>query len=96
VGAMQSLGLSRSKATQADRSPSSPSQLLKDEQFCRQHLRSLQGRVRGDYRNVGTSVVGGMIVGFYFNPVTGQCVQLASANNRVVAARDIGTNPRCR
>ena len=28
------------------------------------------------YRNVGTSVAGGMIVGFYFNPVTGECVQL--------------------
>jgi hypothetical protein len=48
------------------------------------------------YRNVGTPVVGGMIVGIYFNPVTGECVQLASANNRVVDARDIGTNPRCR
>jgi anti-sigma factor RsiW len=48
------------------------------------------------YRNVGTLVVRGMIVGIYFNPATGECVQLASANNRVVDARDIGTNPRCR
>jgi hypothetical protein len=48
------------------------------------------------YRNVGTSVVGGMIVGIYFNPVIGECAQLASANNRVVDARDVGTDPHCR
>jgi hypothetical protein len=48
------------------------------------------------YRNVGTSAVGGMIVGIYFNPVTGECVQLASANNRVVDAHQIGSDRRCR
>jgi hypothetical protein len=48
------------------------------------------------YRNVGTSVAGGVIVGTYFNPVTGECVQLASGNNRLVDARDIGKDPRCR
>jgi hypothetical protein len=59
-------------------------------------VQALTAMASRGYRNVGTSVVGGMIVGFYFNPVTGECVQLASANNRVVEARDIGTNPRCR
>ena len=48
------------------------------------------------YRNVGTSVVGGAIAGIYFNPETRECVQLTSVNARVVDARDIGTEPRCR
>jgi hypothetical protein len=48
------------------------------------------------YRNVGTSVAGGAIAGFYFNPQTGECVQLTSVNGRVVDARDIGTDRRCR
>jgi hypothetical protein len=48
------------------------------------------------YRNVGTSAAGGTIAGIYFNPQTGECVQLTSVNNRVVDARDIGTDPRCR
>lgn len=47
------------------------------------------------YRNVGTSVAGGMIVGTYFNPVTGECVELANANNRVVAAHPARSS-RCR
>jgi hypothetical protein len=37
-----------------------------------------------------------MIVGIYFNAVTRECVQVASANNRVVDARDIGFERRCR
>jgi hypothetical protein len=48
------------------------------------------------YRNVGTSATGGAIAGIYFNPATGECVQLTSINGRVVDARDIGTEPRCR
>jgi hypothetical protein len=48
------------------------------------------------YRNVGTSAAGGAIAGIYFNPQTGECVQLTSVNNRVVDARDIGTDRRCR
>jgi hypothetical protein len=48
------------------------------------------------YRNVGTSTTGGAIAGIYFNPQTGECVQLTSVNNRVVDARDIGTDRRCR
>ncbi len=48
------------------------------------------------YRNVGTSVAGGAIAGIYFNPETRQCVQLTSVNGRVVDARDIGTDRRCR
>ncbi len=59
-------------------------------------VQALTAMASRGYRNVGTSVVGGMVVGFYFNPVTGECVQLAGANNRVVEARDIGTDPRCR
>jgi hypothetical protein len=61
-----------------------------------QPVQALTAMASRGYRNVGTSVVGGLIVGFYFNPVTGECVQLTSANNRVVDAHDIGTNPRCR
>jgi hypothetical protein len=48
------------------------------------------------YRNVGTSVAGGMIVGIYFNPATRECVQVTSANNRVVDVRDNITDRRCR
>ncbi len=59
-------------------------------------VQALTAMASRGYRNVGTSAVGGMIAGFYFNPETGECVQLTSANNRVVDARDIGTNPRCR
>ena len=58
-----------------------------------QALAAMQSR---GYRNVGSSVAGGMIVGIYFNPVTGECVQLTSANNRVVDARDNITDRRCR
>ena len=58
-----------------------------------QALAAMQSR---GYRNVGTSAVGGMIVGIYFNPVTGECVQLTSASNRVVDARDNITDRRCR
>jgi hypothetical protein len=58
-----------------------------------QALTAMQAR---GYRNVGTSAVGGMIVGIYFNPVTQECVQLTSANNRVVDARDNITDRRCR
>jgi hypothetical protein len=59
-------------------------------------VQALTAMTSRGYRNVGTSVVGGMIVGIYFNPLTGECVQLASANNRVVNARDIGTDRHCR
>jgi hypothetical protein len=58
-----------------------------------QALTAMQSR---GYRNVGTSTAGGTIVGIYFNPVTRECVQLASANNRVVDARQIGSDRRCR
>lgn len=48
------------------------------------------------YRNVGTTVVGAGIFSIYFNPMTRECVQLANANGRVIDAREIGSNPRCR
>ena len=48
------------------------------------------------YRNVGTTVVGAGIFSIYFNPATRECVQLANANGRVIDAREIGSNPRCR
>lgn len=48
------------------------------------------------YRNVGTTVIGAGIFSIYFNPVTRECVQLANANGRVIDAREIGSNPRCR
>jgi hypothetical protein len=57
-----------------------------------QALAAMQSR---GYRNVGTSVAGGMIVGIYFNSTTGECVQLTSANNRVVDARANITDRRC-
>jgi hypothetical protein len=47
-------------------------------------------------RNVGTSAAGRAVAGIYFNPQTAECVQLTSVNNRVVDARDIGTDRRCR
>jgi hypothetical protein len=47
------------------------------------------------YRNVGTSITGGAIVGFYFNPQTRECVQLTSMNGRVIDARPSGDR-RCR
>jgi hypothetical protein len=48
------------------------------------------------YRNVGTSTAGGAIAGIYFNPQTRECVQLTSVNGRVVDARNIVTDSRCR
>ena len=59
-------------------------------------VQALTAMASRGYRNVGTSTVEGMIVGIYFNPVTRECVQLASVNNRVVDARDIGSERRCR
>jgi hypothetical protein len=48
------------------------------------------------YRNVGTEVAGAAIYGFYFNPVTGECVQVANMNGRAIGAVPVGSNPRCR
>lgn len=47
------------------------------------------------FRNVGTEVAGGAINGFYFNPGTGECVQVASVNGRAVGASP-SSNSRCR
>lgn len=59
-------------------------------------VQSLSTMAARGYRNVGTAMANGAIAGFYFNAQTGECVQLTSVNGRVVDARDIGTNPRCR
>ena len=59
-------------------------------------VQALSAMASRGYRNVGTSVAGGAIAGFYFNPQTGECVQLTSVNGKVVDARDIGTNSRCK
>ncbi len=48
------------------------------------------------YRNVGTEVAGAAIYGFYFNPATGGCVQVANMNGRAIGAVPVGANPRCR
>ncbi len=48
------------------------------------------------YRNVGTSIVGAGVFGFYFNPMTRECVQLANSQGHVVDAREIGSNPQCK
>ena len=48
------------------------------------------------YRNVGTEVQGAAVYGFYFNPATGQCVQVANVNGRAIGAVPVGSNPRCR
>ncbi len=58
-------------------------------------VQALSAMASRGYRNVGTAVAGGAIAGFYFNPETGECVQLTSVNGRVVDARDIGTDRRC-
>ena len=47
------------------------------------------------YRNVGTEVQGAAIYGFYFNPVTGECAQVANMNGRAVGAVP-ASSPRCR
>jgi len=47
------------------------------------------------YRNVGTSVAGAAIYGIYFNPVTGECVQVANLNGRAVGAVP-SSDSRCR
>lgn len=47
------------------------------------------------YRNVGTEVSGPAIYGFYFNPATGECVQVAAMNGRAVGATP-SSNSRCR
>jgi hypothetical protein len=36
------------------------------------------------------------VYGIYYNPKTGQCVQLANANDRVDSAVDIHTHPKCK
>jgi hypothetical protein len=59
-------------------------------------VQALSAMASRGYRNVGTSAAGGAIAGIYFNPETRQCVQLTSVNGRVVDARDIGTDRRCR
>lgn len=59
-------------------------------------VQALSAMASRGYRNVGTAQVGGVIVGIYYNPMTGECVHLANANNRVVAAQPVGSDPRCR
>jgi hypothetical protein len=59
-------------------------------------VQALSAMASRGYRNVGTAVAGGAIAGIYFNPETRECVQLTSVNGRVVDARDIGTDRRCR
>jgi hypothetical protein len=48
------------------------------------------------YRNVGSAIVGGVVAGIYFNPVTRECVQLTNARGSVIDAREIGSHPQCR
>jgi hypothetical protein len=48
------------------------------------------------YRNVGSAVVGGVVAGIYFNPMTRECVQLTNARGQVIDARQIGSHPQCR
>jgi len=47
------------------------------------------------YRNVGTEIAGAAVYGFYFNPGTGECLQVASVNGRAVGATP-SSNSRCR
>ena len=42
------------------------------------------------YRNVGTEVAGAAIYGFYFNPATGGCVQVANMDGRAIGAVPVG------
>jgi hypothetical protein len=48
------------------------------------------------YRNVGTSIVGGVVAGIYFNSMARECVQLTNARGQVIDAREIGSHPQCR
>jgi hypothetical protein len=48
------------------------------------------------YRNVGSAIVGGVVAGIYFNPMTRECVQLTNARGQVIDAREIGSHPQCR
>lgn len=57
--------------------------------------RVLATMANAGYRNVGTEVSGAAIYGFYFNPATGECVQVAAMNGRAVGAVPT-SNPRCR
>ena len=45
------------------------------------------------FRNVGTEVAGAAIYGFYFNPMTGECVQVANMNGRTVGATRFESAP---
>jgi len=59
-------------------------------------VQALSAMAARGYRNVGTSAAGGAIAGIYFNPQTRECVQLTSVNGRVVDARNVVTDSRCR
>jgi hypothetical protein len=58
-------------------------------------IRALQVLASRGYRNVGTSIAGGAVAQIYFNPQTGECLQLTAAKGRVVDARPSGDS-RCR
>ena len=62
-------------------------------------MEPVQALARWRLADIGTSAPRWLAepsLGFYFNPQTGECVQFTSVNGRVVDARDIGANPRCR
>ena len=59
-------------------------------------VQALNAMAARGYRNVGTSAAGGAIAGIYFNLQTRECVQLTSVNGRVVDARNVVTDSRCR
>jgi hypothetical protein len=48
------------------------------------------------FNSVDTLTSGDALYGIYYNPKTGQCVQLANANDRVDSAVDIHTHPKCK
>lgn len=52
-------------------------------------------RSRG-FAGVDTFNSGNDLISIYWNRATRQCVQVITSNNRVVAATDIGTHPKCR
>jgi hypothetical protein len=59
-------------------------------------MQAVGAMASGGYRNVGSAIVGGVVAGIYFNPMTRECVQLTNARGQVIDAREIGSHPQCR
>jgi hypothetical protein len=59
-------------------------------------IKSIDVMTSRGFRSVDSITSGNTLYGIYYNPTTGQCVQLTNADDRVLDARDIGTHPNCK